>query len=204
MEAREQVKTIKKNTHALLSMLDKLGDEIDDKPHAYGDMAYKVAIHSEYLQRSIRRLTINESSTVAYDVQENDYLLEAADALDIAVEESSDAVTITIPGLMAKRKHANIGFITKPLFARLRQFTHTKETRDRFTYCTVHVTFIYNRSMGTRNRIRDYDNLELKPILDTIAFFFMEDDTGLLCKFVYTSELGDADKTVISITHNTP
>jgi hypothetical protein len=204
MEAREQVKSIIKKTQALLCMLEKLGDEIAENPHTYGDMVYKVAIQSEYLQRGIRRLTIKDSGVVALAEQENNYMLEAADALGITVEESCDVVTITIPGLMAKRKHENIGFISKSLFARLHQFTHTREARERFTKCTVHITFVYDKSHGIKGRIRDYDNLELKLILDIVTFFFMEDDTGFLCKYIYSSELGDTDKTVISITNNTP
>ncbi len=42
-------------------------------------------------------------------------------------------------------------------------------------------------------RIRDYDNLELKPILDAAAMFLMNSDTGLLCDTYHTTELGDRD-----------
>ena len=45
----------------------------------------------------------------------------------------------------------------------------------------------YSRELSP-NRVRDYDNLELKQLLDVIATFVMEDDTGLLCDcLLYTS-----------------
>ena len=48
-------------------------------------------------------------------------------------------------------------------------------------------------------RIRDYDNLELKQLLDVIASFLMEDDSGLLCDAYNTTELGNSDCTRISV-----
>lgn len=49
------------------------------------------------------------------------------------------------------------------------------------------------------NRVRDYDNLELKQLLDVIATFVMEDDTGLLCDAYNTTEIGDGDCTRVSV-----
>ena len=48
-------------------------------------------------------------------------------------------------------------------------------------------------------RIRDYDNLELKQILDVISSFIIVDDGGLLCDAYNTTELGDTDCTRVSI-----
>ncbi len=45
----------------------------------------------------------------------------------------------------------------------------------------------------------DYDNLQQKQILDTIAMYVMADDSGLLCDAYNTTELGDRDGTRIYI-----
>ena len=47
--------------------------------------------------------------------------------------------------------------------------------------------------------MRDYDNLELKQLLDVVASFIMVDDSGLLCDAYNTTELGETDCTRISI-----
>lgn len=47
--------------------------------------------------------------------------------------------------------------------------------------------------------MRDYDNLELKQLLDVVASFIMVDDGGLLCDAYNTTELGETDCTRISI-----
>ena len=57
--------------------------------------------------------------------------------------------------------------------------------------------YILPGSAGTR--VRDYDNLELKQLLDVIAAFLLEDDNGLLCDAYNTTELGEADCTHIFI-----
>ena len=57
---------------------------------------------------------------------------------------------------------------------------------------------IYSRELQPR-RVRDYDNLELKQLLDVISTFIMEDDTGLLCDAYNTTEVGEYDCTRISV-----
>ena len=57
---------------------------------------------------------------------------------------------------------------------------------------------IYSAEFPKQN-VRDYDNLELKQLLDVIATFIMEDDTGLLVDAYNTTEIGIADCTRISI-----
>jgi hypothetical protein len=57
---------------------------------------------------------------------------------------------------------------------------------------------VYNRELPER-RTRDYDNLELKQILDMVSAFVMTDDGGLLCDAYNTTELGTTDCTIISV-----
>ena len=57
---------------------------------------------------------------------------------------------------------------------------------------------IYSRELPSR-RVCDYDNLELKQILDVIAAFIMADDSGLLCDAYNTTELGETDCTQVSV-----
>ena len=64
--------------------------------------------------------------------------------------------------------------------------------------CVICFSQIYDRELPQR-RIRDYDNLEFKQILDTIAAYVLVDDTGLLCDSYHTTELGTHDHTIVSI-----
>ena len=67
-----------------------------------------------------------------------------------------------------------------------------------FKHCVVCFSNIYNRELPTR-RVRDYDNLELKRLLDVAASFMLVDDSGLWCDAYHTTELGETDCTRISI-----
>lgn len=57
---------------------------------------------------------------------------------------------------------------------------------------------VYDKELSLQ-RIRDYDNLEFKQILDTIAAYVLLDDTGLFCDSYHTTELGNRDHTVVYI-----
>ncbi|MDE6281710.1 MAG: hypothetical protein K2M15_07975, partial [Oscillospiraceae bacterium] len=50
----------------------------------------------------------------------------------------------------------------------------------RFPHYTVCFVMVYDRTLPER-RIRDYDNLELKAVLDAAASYLMVSDSGLLC-----------------------
>lgn len=45
------------------------------------------------------------------------------------------------------------------------------------------------------SKLTEYDNLELKAVLDAAACFLMESDSGLLCDAYHSTELGETDCT---------
>ena len=116
----------------------------------------------------------------------------------ITITHSTDRVVITLPGLMPKRtKRINTTFLTDPLHASLDAYTK-EHTLPHFTECVVCFSHIFDRSLSSR-RVRDYDNLECKQLLDTVATFLMTDDSGLFCDAYHTTELGDKDCTMLTI-----
>ncbi len=73
-----------------------------------------------------------------------------------------------------------------------------ENTLPHYRDCVVCFTQVYDQSLPTR-RVRDYDNLEEKQLLDVLATFVMADDCGLLCDAYNTAVLGEKDCTRISI-----
>ena len=57
---------------------------------------------------------------------------------------------------------------------------------------------MFDRSLPAR-REQDYDNLECKQLLDTVAAFLMTDDGGLLCDAYHTTEFGERDCTILAV-----
>ena len=116
----------------------------------------------------------------------------------ITITHRTDRVVITLPGLMPKRtKRINTTFLTDPLHASLDAYTK-EHTLPHFTECVVCFSHIFDRNLSAR-RVRDYDNLECKQLLDTVATFLMTDDSGLFCDAYHTTELGDKECTMLTI-----
>ena len=126
------------------------------------------------------------------------YLKEAADAQGIEICQDEDLISITLPGLLPKRKqHVNAAFLHEPLNYALQNYL-TVHSLPLYRECVVCFSQIYDRSLSSQ-RVRDYDNLEFKQILDTIATYVLLDDTGLYCDSYHTTELGNTDSTVVYI-----
>ena len=60
------------------------------------------------------------------------------------------------------------------------------------------VEHIYDRNLPIK-AVRDYDNLELKAVIDVIATFCLTDDTGALCDSFQTTRFGYSSSTVITV-----
>ena len=99
--------------------------------------------------------------------------------------------------LPKKKQRKSTEFLIDPLYFTLSSYVRNHIV-PRFNECVVCFSHVYDKNLSIR-RVRDYDNLELKQILDVVCAFVMEDDTGLLCDAYNTTELGDSDCTRITI-----
>ena len=132
------------------------------------------------------------------NVQKEEYLTSAALMMGIDIQYRDGIMEITLPSLLPKRKRwSSSEFLLDPFHAALSQYAR-EHHMPQFKHCVVFFSNIYNRELPTR-RVRDYDNLELKRLLDVAASFMLVDDSGLWCDAYHTTELGETDCTRISI-----
>lgn len=123
---------------------------------------------------------------------------QAADVQGIQISSSEQVLSITLPGLLSKRKvKTSTAFLHEPLNQALQTYI-LKHPIQLYKNCVVCFSHIYDQNLSLQ-RIRDYDNLEFKQILDTIAAYVLVDDTGLFCDSYHTTEFGTHDHTVVSI-----
>ena len=116
----------------------------------------------------------------------------------MAIKHTQDCVEITLPGLMPKRnKRVNTTFLTDPLYAMLEAYTKEHDL-PHFKECVVCFSHVFDKNLSDR-RVRDYDNLECKQLLDTVAGFLMTDDSGLFCDAYHTTEFGERDCTILAV-----
>lgn len=167
--------------------------DIQTYPENYGDLSMNAALRAERIACQLRNLVC-----LAAPEKRSSYLKESADAQGIKIDLDGDLVSITLPGLLPKRRqHVNTAFLHEPLNYALQEYL-TVHSLPLYRECVVCFSQIYDRN-GPFDRIRDYDNLEFKQLLDTIATYIMVDDTGLYCDSYHTTEMGEKDYTVIYV-----
>jgi len=167
--------------------------DIQKYPDNYEILSTDAALRGEKIACHLRHLIYSSTN-----IPKQKYLNSAGVIHGIKIKQERGIMEITLPCLLPKRKQQrNTEFILDPLYFTLNSYAD-KNAIPKFRHCVVCFSHIYNRELPER-RIRDYDNLELKQILDIVSTFIMVDDSGLLCDAYNTTELGDTDCTIISV-----
>ena len=190
MGAGDEIRRLQQDIIALQSI------DIVNYPENYSSLSQQAAIRCEFITHKLRGLVYGTTN-----ISKTEYLEHAADGLGIVVARGEDGgVDITIPCLIPHRRKKQTGFITDPLYAALARFVSEREPPlARFTHCVIGITHIYDRALFGKGRERDYDNVEVKGIIDVINTFLLTDDNGNLCDIYHTSALSDWDATRISV-----
>jgi len=167
--------------------------DIQRYPDNYEVLSIDAALRSESITCRLRHLLYATTG-----IRKSEYLQSAGTMQGISIRYENKVLEVTLPSLLPKRKQRqNTEFLIDPLYFALSAYADT-HTMPAFNHCVVCFSHIYCRDLPDR-RIRDYDNLELKQILDVISTFIMTDDTGLLCDAYNTTELGETDCTCIAV-----
>lgn len=177
-----------KNTLAAIENTD-----VQKYPENYDMLTTDAALRSELIACRMRHLIYQNTNT-----KKATYLASAGVVQGIRINDNKGILEITLPCLLPKRKkRQSTEFLIDPLYFTLSQYSDSHPLK-RFKHCVVCFSHIYSADFPKQN-VRDYDNLELKQLLDAIATFIMEDDTGLLVDAYNTTEIGESDCTRISV-----
>lgn len=167
--------------------------DIENYPDNYAMLTTDAALRSELIACRMRHLLYGSTTT-----RKETYLASAGVVQGIRINMEDDVLEIALPCLLPKRKQRqSTEFLIDPLYFTLSQYSDSNEL-PKFKHCVVCFSHIYSEKYHNR-RVRDYDNLELKQLLDVLSTFIMEDDTGLLVDAYNTTEIGEADCTRISV-----
>lgn len=163
----------------------------------YEQLSTDAALRSERIACQLRNLVYITDFT-----GKPDYMRQAANAQGIRISMDDDILSVTLPGLLPKRKvRTNTAFLHEPLNYALQEYLK-EHSIALYRDCVVCFSQVYDKELSSR-RVRDYDNLEFKQILDTISTYVLLDDTGLFCDSYHTTELGDQDYTIVYIMEKT-
>lgn len=181
---------IEKLSNTLLAMDNT---DIEKYPDNYEMLSTDAALRSELITCRMRHLIYNSTA-----LKKSEYLAAAGIVQGIGIDCQDGFLEITLPCLLPKRKQRqSTEFLIDPVYFTLSQYADS-HTLPKFEHCVVCFSHIYSEDLPLR-RVRDYDNLELKQLLDVISTFVMDDDTGLLCDAYNTTEIGENDCTRITV-----
>ena len=167
--------------------------DIQNYDKNFEELSVSAALRAERIACQIRNLVCP-----ALSPNQAAYLPKAADAQGMRIAEQQGILTITLPGLLPKRRvHTNTAFLHEPLNYMLREYVK-QNALPLYRDCVICFSQIYDRELPQR-RIRDYDNLEFKQILDTLCTYVLTDDSGFFCDSYYTTQLGLKDCTLVSV-----
>ena len=137
--------------------------DIQRYPDNYEVLSTDAALRAEKIACRLRHL-IYSSTTI----RKGDYLTSAGIVHGIEVVYEDGVLEVTLPGLLPKRKQRqNTEFLLDPFYFSLEQYAK-EHPMPRFSDCVVCFTQVYDQCLPTR-RIRDYDNLEEKQLLDVLS-----------------------------------
>lgn len=167
--------------------------DIQRYPDNYEVLSTDAALRAETIACRLRHLVYASTS-----IKKSEYLASAAVMQGIDIQQHDGVFQITLPCLLPKRGQArSTEYLIDPLTAALERYVTAHPVR-RFQHCVVCFSHIYSRDLPER-RVRDYDNLEVKQLLDAAAAYLMIDDGGLFCDVHHTTEIGEADCTRLFI-----
>jgi hypothetical protein len=162
-------------------------------PENFLELSLDTAVRAEKLACKFRHL-IGDYGTV----RKEPLMEHVAGAHGITITWEGETLMVTIPRLLPKyRKPRSNEFINQPLHYALTQYCEANPV-EKFRECAVCFVHVYDETLSL-GRIRDYDNLEERSILNIIAAFLMTDDSGALCDAYHTTKLGPADCTRLYI-----
>ena len=167
--------------------------DIQRYPENYEIMSTEAALKAEGIACQLRSLLYASTS-----VPKAEYLVKAGEVHGIEVSFEGGILEVSMPRLLPKKKSRQSSlFLIDPLHTVLGQYIE-EHPLPRFRECVVCISHVYDHELPDWCLL-DYDNLQQKQILDTIALYVMADDSGLLCDAYNTTELGDKDGTRIYI-----
>ena len=191
-EIDRQIKNIRKRLFELENLLKKFEGKSASDADVYSEMVNDLVMESENLASDSRALALN-----SYTASQNFMMRQIADTQGITVENRDGIIEIKLPFLLPKKKHRDTRFLCEPLFFTLYSaaLENDFKIKERAVVCFVHVYECARKNVSPR----DYDNVEAKKILDTVALFCLTDDGAEYCDIYHTMEYGIENKTKILV-----
>jgi hypothetical protein len=189
-----RIETIEKEVSHLSNSITLLkSTDITHQPSNFQSLSMNIALRSERMTCQLRNIVLTIPTATKAE-----YMAQVQEMHDIHIAYEHGILLIELPGLLPKRQvHSNTAFLNDPLHYAFQHYLQMYPLPV-FNGCVISFTQVYDESLDIA-RVRDYDNLEFKQLLDTIGTFVLQDDGGMHCDTYHTTKLGKEDYTLIHI-----
>lgn len=154
-------------------------------PESYESLSTRAALQAEALACHLRNMLFDTANLVP-----TSYYKEVGVLHGIEVHCEDGVFGVKLPRLLPKKRSRDSDdFVLLPVAHALSAYVHNKGD-PLYRSCTVCIEHVYSASTRPKN-IRDYDNLQLKRLLDLIALYTMVDDSGKYCNLYQTTQVED-------------
>lgn len=167
--------------------------DITKQSDIFQSLSTNIALRSERVTCQLRHLVL-----VPATISKAEYMMKIREKHDTHISYENDILELRLPGLLPRRpRHSSTAFLNDPLHYALQAYLQHSPLPI-FDDCVIFFAQVYDQNLNT-DRVRDYDNLEFKQILDTIGTFVLKDDGGIHCDTYHTTQSGAQDCTAIHI-----
>ncbi len=178
----------------IMCYFDRACSMVGVNPTALEEELLRITIDLELLCRNARRLLLQTSV-----VKKETLIAQACSIREFDVEERDNAVHITLPILpLKKTDNANCSYITDPLMWCLQKY-HEEHPPHKYDKARITVCHCYPEDTPIR-MVRDYDNIEVKKVIDILTLYYLCDDNMGCCEVLHTSRFSDQIKTEITVS----
>ena len=193
-DLQKKLHTYSRRADHIMKGFEKASDKVGVNPAALETELLATSMNLELLCRNTRRLLLQTSI-----VDKEALIAQVCNIHDIYVEERDGTVHVTLPALPLKKPdNTNCSFITEPLMWCLQKY-HEEHPPHKFDSARISICHCYPQDTPVR-MVRDYDNMEVKKIIDILALYFLHDDNMGCCEVLHTSRFRDNCKTEIIIS----
>ena len=148
--------------------------DIQRYPDNYEVLSTDAALRAEKIACELRHLIFSTGG-----IKKAEYHGLACEVHGIEILYEDEILEVTLPSLLPKRRNRkSVEFLLDPLHFYLSQYAG-QNTLPKFRECVVCFSHTYSMELPAR-RVHDYDNMELKQILDVLASYLMVDDLSLI------------------------
>lgn len=193
-DLQKKLRAYSQRTHHIAEGFEKASGEVGVNFSALETELLQTTMDLELLCRNARRLLLQTSI-----VNKEALTAQICNTHGFYVEECDGKVHITMPTLPLKKPdNANCSFITEPLKWCLAEY-YTKHPMYKYESARITICHCYPENTP-RRMVRDYDNIEVKRIIDVLAMFYLHDDNMGRCEVLHTSRFLDCCKTEITVS----